>query len=507
MIKRKIRQPRIALLVDNPERDLPGLILTAWRLAQKGTTCLLVPMNLRWEEIWSLAPDFVLLNHCKIGYEELISQMFSKGIEVGVLPTEGGVLSAIHKGKQKPSMHLNTNPETPQFSYESYVQSVITKNEIRRCLSLYSAWSHGFADYVLKQKFYSSEQLAVTGTPRTDFLATKWQPVLRDFTRYLDSYTEPVILINGGFPLSNPRFNSPDAEAKELYDYFKFDKEYILGFQKIQANALKEFVKLANALATRFPEAMFVFRPHPFERLETYAEVLDDLPNLRLVQKGTVDGWLLRVKAIIHFQSSTAIEASILGIPALHPGWIPKFTSLPPVEAVSVTLPDISSMMYTLKEIFDGVFNVPSKIKTTADKIITSTFNKVDGLSHQRLADEILARQKASSRKVSIAQCQKVWLSRNPKSWTSRLSFRLKKILGLPPHWSLLHFKKVTSEIPWDKSEKYFSLEQVQQIVDSIQKYCPAEYSNPQLVSVESASDRGEYQVPKTNGRTIAITS
>jgi hypothetical protein len=87
--------PRIALTVDNPYRDLAGLVLVAWRLCQAGATCFLVPMNLQGAEIWPLMPDFVLLNYLRTNNEELARYMMEVGIQVGVLDTEGGIFSPI----------------------------------------------------------------------------------------------------------------------------------------------------------------------------------------------------------------------------------------------------------------------------------------------------------------------------------------------------------------------------------------------------------------------------
>src|SRR3972149_5168162 len=84
---------RIAIVVDNPFRALPGLVLLAARLCQHGATCYLVPMNLRQVEIWSLAPDFVLLNYLRKTNEGFARQLIEAGLQVGVLDTEGGIVN------------------------------------------------------------------------------------------------------------------------------------------------------------------------------------------------------------------------------------------------------------------------------------------------------------------------------------------------------------------------------------------------------------------------------
>jgi len=75
---------KIALIVDNPKRDLSGMALLAYRLCQMGATCFLVPFNLRDTELWALAPDFVLLNYLRVNNQELAKRMIQAGIKVGV---------------------------------------------------------------------------------------------------------------------------------------------------------------------------------------------------------------------------------------------------------------------------------------------------------------------------------------------------------------------------------------------------------------------------------------
>lgn len=83
---------RVALIVDNPLRDLPGMVLVALWLCQRGITCYLVPSNLQ-NEIWSLVPDFVLLNYLRTVNEDFAHQLAEAGIHFGVLDTEGGVFT------------------------------------------------------------------------------------------------------------------------------------------------------------------------------------------------------------------------------------------------------------------------------------------------------------------------------------------------------------------------------------------------------------------------------
>src|SRR5258708_1182882 len=84
-----IESPRIALIVDNPLRDLSGLCLLAIELSRRGATVMLVPMYLN-DEVFSLAPDMVVLNYMTDGVAGLVQAIGNNGMEFGVLDTEGG---------------------------------------------------------------------------------------------------------------------------------------------------------------------------------------------------------------------------------------------------------------------------------------------------------------------------------------------------------------------------------------------------------------------------------
>jgi surface carbohydrate biosynthesis protein len=86
-----MKKPRIALIVDHPQRDLAGIVLTAVDLCQRGATCHLVSLNLKEREIWALAPDFVLLNFFRRNNESFARRLRSAGVGYGLLDTEGAV--------------------------------------------------------------------------------------------------------------------------------------------------------------------------------------------------------------------------------------------------------------------------------------------------------------------------------------------------------------------------------------------------------------------------------
>ena len=220
------RAPRVALLVDNPYRDLPGLTLVAWKLAQSDVEAFLVPFNLQVHEIAALAPDFVLSNYLRKNNEASMRSYLQDGIQIGVLPTEGGVFVELPVEAYRASLHTASGMEiSPRW--RSYAMMLADDAGVRDAVSAYCAWSEDFATYAEHAGWYRAEQLVVTGAPRMDFYAKPWKASVRGRSGYVDEYGRPLVLINGSFPLVNPRFQTPEQEARQLVERFGFEERFV----------------------------------------------------------------------------------------------------------------------------------------------------------------------------------------------------------------------------------------------------------------------------------------
>src|SRR3979411_3101357 len=82
-------QPHVCLIVDNPLRDLEGLVLLGRELATRGVKVTLVPMYEQGFDVPALQPDLVLLNYTRPNNADLIKAYKRAGILVGILDTEG----------------------------------------------------------------------------------------------------------------------------------------------------------------------------------------------------------------------------------------------------------------------------------------------------------------------------------------------------------------------------------------------------------------------------------
>jgi len=476
---------RVALIVDNPYRDLPGLVLVAYRLCHEGVTCYLVPFNLQNNEIWFLNPDFVLLNYLRRNNESLAEILAQIGICFGVLDTEGAVLQSI----------------------DSFARTMATDQSVREKTSVFCSWGPGFVEHARSAGWYGADQMAVTGSPRFDYYAAPWREAALGAAsgeRYCGS---DLVLVNGNFPIANPQFQSREAEVEMYVKHFGMNRGEVLAIQQAQECTMTELTGLVNHLAVRFPTVSFVYRPHPFENLSRYKQLLKQLENLHLIKAGTVDAWILRSRTVIQRSCSTAIEAAIAGRPALSPAWIPANVQ-PLAECVSVQCRSEDDLMQTLQSILEDRFQPCAAIGDRLTHLIEDWFFKIDGKAHERVADCILRSLPDDGASIRLQKCREMAYSGGQTSSRSRLRGRLANALGVSVHWSFRRWADVMRDFSWwDRSEKYFDAQQVRSLVDAIQA-CSRDGSNSPLrkVNVQSAQERGDYHFGYLQGRSVTIS-
>jgi surface carbohydrate biosynthesis protein len=477
---------RIALLVDNPFRDLPGLVLTAAFLCERGQECYLVPANLREPEIWSLAPDFVLLHQLRTVTQEFARALLDSGIGVGVLDTEGGVFTSLN----------------------AYAGTMAPDASVRHRVGCFCSWGSKLAEHAATNDWYRPGQIAVTGSPRFDFYVHPWRAATLKSSAYADSYLGQMVLINGNFPIANPQFKTPEEEVNMLVERFNFVEKEARRVQEGQRETMLELSGLSNHLATKLPAVKFIYRPHPFENEAAYRDLLEPRENLHLVKEGTVDGWILRSSAVIQRGCSTAIEAGMAGIPALSPDWIPTPSTMEAAEAVSIPCHSEEDLTEKLRRFLAGNAAVPDSIKIALEKVISDWFYKNDGQAHRRVGDGILKALERSPRRKDLSKCRAQYYGINRPGVPpgARATARLRRAFGLPVHWSFQRMRNITGELPWDNTEKYFDVSRVRTIMIAITESSPAaSYESLSRIKVEAAQERGDYLFRYGRGRAVAM--
>jgi surface carbohydrate biosynthesis protein len=476
---------KIALIVDNPYRDLPGLVLVALHLCQQDCTCFLVPAGLKDREIWTLVPDFVLLHNFRTDKEASARRMLRVGMRLGVLDTEGGVFRG----------------------FEQYAETLARDASLRHGVSCFCSWGPRLAGHALEQGWFRDSQVTVTGAPRLDFYAPPWREASLNMPWLADAPPEPVVLINGNFSLANPLFRTPREAAAYKISRWGYEEQTVLRSLEAERAAMLEMVALANRLAAALPDVTFVYRPHPFENPETYRELLDQRRNLHVVKRGTVDGWILRSRAVIQRGCSTAIEAAAAGVPAFSPGWIRAPVDFPAVDAVSLFSSTLDELTDGVRQAVNGGVSLPERLQHNLRQVLADWFFAVDGNAGERVAAAILRAAGSQTGAVSPARCLDALdgLMEPAVPWTVRARAIARRSLRRSIHWSFRRWRDVV-DLSWDRDQRFFDAAAVRSLVDVIQPVAQAARGAWRPVAVSSALERGGYHFAYAHGRSVALS-
>jgi surface carbohydrate biosynthesis protein len=452
--------------------------------------CFLTPFDLASLEIWRLAPDFVLLPYFRHYAKRSYRQMLGAGITLGVLNTEGGVIESLDK----------------------YADLLIREKSLRSQVACYCCWGPKVAHYLVERRWFDKRQVVLTGCPRTDYYAPAWRDAARGYADYVLPYARNLVLINGANPIANSGLVSDEEQVRQLAQHYRMSREEAHRWQQCDAQGLRQMTALANQLARRFPHATFVYRPHPFERLETCAQHLEPLKNLHCVRLGSVDAWILQAKAVIQRGCSTSLEARMAGVPALMPRWIPLPGPRPAAEHSSLSMDSCEELVRTLQAVLEGTFQIPEPIQRQHDEVIRDWFYQVDGLAYQRVATAILSNLPENGRERLKRACRRRAHGFGPASlvsrkWWKALAASTLESMGLPHHLSLSHWRTrsvVAARLAaWDQSAKHFDADQVRKMVRAVQGCQHAHQDGlAQAVRVELAETERHDAL---SGRTVVV--
>lgn len=482
---RRPRAPKVALIVDNPQRDLAGLVLVALELCQHGVDCYLVPATLREAEIWSLAPDFVLLYHFRRGFTKFIEQLQRAGIAIGALENEGGVW--------------------PQV--KNYTDTIVADRELRKAARFMCAWGPKLADALVDGEFFTRDQMRVTGAPRFDFYHPAWSSVvLGERANGSESSDQPRILFNTNYSDGNPRFETVEVGIAHLVEVFRIPRAAAEQLMETQRRAVRDSVELARWLARDYPNARIVLRPHPFESPDVYANALGDIPNVELNLDGPVQAQIARAVAVIQRTSTTAVETSIAGVPALSPRWIPTATQMPLVDSVSVPCESYEALRGTVDSILAGDYRTPDDIRCSTELVIREWFHAMDGMAHRRVAEAVVG-ELGSLTEVDRAYCGRMLhrIDSSPRRSGKRFGRIVRHRLGLSPEWSFRAFRAVPPD-EWVRSDQYFDAERTREISARIEAARRIGEQAAPGIRISQARDRNDYSYGY-RGYSVALTS
>lgn len=177
--------------------------------------------------------------------------------------------------------------------------------------------------------------VVATGNPRIDMLSNRLRNYYQDEIAQIKSAHGDYVLFNSNFANVNhfisghTRFKLaswvPKAQHAELFNEVRARK----------TSLMDSFVSLLPELAKKIAPKKLIIRPHPSESDEIWKRAVMDTENAEVVFQGSVVPWILGAETVMHSGCTTAVEATIMGVPCV---------SFLPFSDTDLNLPDALSL-------------------------------------------------------------------------------------------------------------------------------------------------------------------
>jgi surface carbohydrate biosynthesis protein len=180
------------------------------------------------------------------------------------------------------------------------------------------AWGEDDARAFAAFPGYPGCPIHVTGNPRVDLM----RPEIRAF---FDREVAAIRARFGRFVLINTNFSGLNHFHDSLSELRRnleprsggAPDDFMAGRAAFRNRVLEHFKRLIPELSRSLPGVRIVVRPHPSESHDLWHEIAADLDDVEIVNEGNVHPWLMACEALIHNGCTTAVEALVLGTPAI----------------------------------------------------------------------------------------------------------------------------------------------------------------------------------------------
>jgi surface carbohydrate biosynthesis protein len=208
------------------------------------------------------------------------------------------------------------------YSAESYRNARVHGGVLGLVEELF-AWGEANAENWRAARGFRGQPIHVTGNPRFDLLRPELRGVFADEARAVEArFGRGFVLVSSNFGSVNHFVRGAGAHQHGAAGVARSDAHAAWTRFQIRLGAhrralFRAFLDLLPALARAFPERGIVVRPHPSEDPGTWRAAAAGLPNVEVTGEGPVAPWLLAAGALVHNGCTTAIEAHLIGTPAL----------------------------------------------------------------------------------------------------------------------------------------------------------------------------------------------
>ncbi|PKM11964.1 MAG: hypothetical protein CVV13_07280 [Gammaproteobacteria bacterium HGW-Gammaproteobacteria-3] len=196
-----------------------------------------------------------------------------------------------------------------------------------RLLSHLFAWGVDDAEFFTRYEGYPGTPIHVTGNPRIDLLRPELRTVFnKDADALRDRYGD-FILINTNFSFVNAfapelsliQTDETAGEVRVSRTGRGMSAAFAQSMAAHQQAIFEHFRTLLPELSRWFPHHTIVLRPHPSENHGLWREIvaLSGCDNIQVIHEGNVVPWLMACRVLLHNGCTTAVEAAVLGTPAV----------------------------------------------------------------------------------------------------------------------------------------------------------------------------------------------
>lgn len=194
----------------------------------------------------------------------------------------------------------------------------------------FAALKHLFAwgadDAAMFRSYPQRGRVAIhtTGNPRADLLREDVRRLFHPEAAALRHRFGRFILINTNFSFVNnfvPALNllgaGAGAGARVGRTGRGMSPEFAFGMARHQQAIFDGFAALLPELSRAFDGIPVILRPHPSENHARWRRLCDGLANVQVIHEGNVVPWLQAAAVLLHNGCTTAVEAAVLGTPAV----------------------------------------------------------------------------------------------------------------------------------------------------------------------------------------------
>ena len=212
-----------------------------------------------------------------------------------------------------------------RFPRDDYYRRRLSAKALGRVSRLF-AWGEDDAELFREFPDYPGTPIEVTGNPRIDLIRPDARHYFDDEVAEIRERFGEFVMLNTNFGYVNsfasklnlmrkPKAAGGEPElsenARDMYP------DFARGLAAHKQALFEHFRALVPVLADALPRHTIVVRPHPSENHGVWRDAAGDHRNVHVVNQKSVIPWLIATSALVHNGCTTAVEATVLGRPAI----------------------------------------------------------------------------------------------------------------------------------------------------------------------------------------------